>query len=190
MQRAGRPVALFLKEVRRFRRRGDQGVVVLVEATADGRKTLISGAAFSAESFERTSVVAVLQATNAFVAGTLEFPRNGEENSEADPAPPEQAVSQASQPVRTQTGSAAPRNPSSDWRSEPSRRSDSSGPSDSPNPSDAPNPSDSTKQLDWTNPSDSSKPPAPKDYVSEVLSRIRSTRRLDRAPPPSSERGT
>jgi hypothetical protein len=88
MQRAGRPVALFLKEVRRFRRRGDQGVVVLVEATADGRKTLMSGAAFSAESFERTSVVAVLQATNAFVAGTLEFPRNGEENSEADPPPP------------------------------------------------------------------------------------------------------
>jgi hypothetical protein len=48
----------------------------------------MSGAAFSAESFERTSVVAVLQATNAFVAGTLEFPRNGEETSEANPPPP------------------------------------------------------------------------------------------------------
>ena len=178
MQRAGRPVALFLKEVRRFRRRGDQGVVVLVEATADGRKTLMSGAAFSAESFERTSVAAVLQATNAFVAGTLEFPRNGEENSEADPAPPEQAVSQASQTVRTQTGSAAPPDPSSGWRSEPSRRSDSSGPSDSPNPSDAPNPSDSPR------PAHSSEPPAPEDYVGEVLSRIQSTRQPYRAPPP------
>ena len=43
MQRGGREVALVLKDVRRFRRRGDDGVVVLVEATVDGRKTLSSG---------------------------------------------------------------------------------------------------------------------------------------------------
>ena len=126
MQRGGRPVALVLKEVRRFRRRGDQGVVVLVEAMVDGRKTLLSGAAFSADSFERASVVAVLQATNTFVAGALEFPRADEQEPEAKPVPSGHA------------------------------------------------------------PSDSSKTPAPKDYVSEVLSRIQSTRRSDRAPPPSS----
>ena len=45
MRRGGRQVALLLKDARRFRRRGDQGVVVLVEAMVDGRKTLLSGAA-------------------------------------------------------------------------------------------------------------------------------------------------
>ena len=113
---------------------------MLVEATDDGRKTLLSGVAFSTDSFERASVVAVLQATNAFVSGVLEFP----------------TVSRTSQPVRAQTASAAPRDPS------PDRRSDA------------------------TKPSDSSTTPAANDYVSEVLSRIQSTRRSERAPPESS----
>ena len=168
MQRGGRQVALLLKEVRRFRRRGDQGVVVLVEAMADGRKALLSGAAFSADSFERASVVAVLQATNAFVAGALEFPRADEEKPKAKPVPPGHTVSKTSPPVRPQTGPAAPRDPSPDRRSDPSKRPDPSKPSDS------------------SRPSDSSKTPASNDYVSDVLSRIQSTRRLDRGPPPSS----
>ena len=103
MQRGGREVALVLEDVRRFRRRGDDGVVVLVEAMVDGRKTLSSGAAFSADSLERASVVAVLQATNAFVAGgTLAGV------PEIQPYP----VSRTSQPPLPQTGSAALRDPS------------------------------------------------------------------------------
>ena len=162
MRRGGRQVALLLKEVRRFRRRGDQGVVVLVEAMTDGRKTLLSGAAFSADSFERASVVAVLQATNAFVAGALEFPCADEEKPKTKPVPPGHTVPRTSPPVGPQTGSAAPRDPSPDRRSDPSKRSDSS------------------------RPSDSSKTPALDNYVNEVLARIQSTRRLDRKPPQSS----
>ena len=94
MRRGGREVALVLKDVRRFRRRGDDGVVVLVEATVDGRKTMSSGAAFSANSLERASVVAVLQATNVFVAGVEEiqpYPVPAPEKASASPevsAPP------------------------------------------------------------------------------------------------------
>ena len=106
MRRGGREVALMLKDVRRFKRRGDDGVVVLVEATVDGRKTLSSGAAFSADSLERASVVAVLQATNAFVAGVPETQYGDEEKLEA------KAV-----------GSAAPRDPSSERRSAPPKAS-------------------------------------------------------------------
>ena len=170
MRRGGRQVALLLKEVRRFRRRGDQGVVVLVEVMADGRKTLLSGAAFSADSFERASVVAVLQATNAFVSGVLEFP----------------TVPRTSQPVRAQTASAAPPDPSSDRRSDASKRSDSLKRSDSSKQSDSSKRSDSLKPSDSRRPSDSSSTPAANDYVSEVLSRIQSTRRSDPAPPRSS----
>ena len=162
IKRGGRPVTLLLKEVRRFRRRGDQGVVVLVEAMADGRETLLSGAAFSTDSFERASVVAVLQATNTFVAGALEFSRADQEKPKGKPVLPGHTVPRTSQPSRPQTGSAAPRDPSTERRSDSSKRSDS------------------------LKPSDSSEPPAPNDYVSDVLSRIQSTRRLDRAPPPSS----
>ena len=72
---------------------------MLVEATDDGRKTLLSGVAFSTDSFERASVVAVLQATNAFVSGVLEFPRGDEEKAKAKPAPPGHMVSRPSQPV-------------------------------------------------------------------------------------------
>ena len=55
-QQGRRRAALVLKDVRRFRRRGDEGVVVLVEAKVNGSKTLLSGAAFSADSFERATV--------------------------------------------------------------------------------------------------------------------------------------
>ena len=87
MQRCGREVALRLKDVRRFGRRANDGVVVLVEAMADGRKTLLSGAAFSANSFQRASVAAVLQATNALVASVVEF-QDTEEEPAAGAVPP------------------------------------------------------------------------------------------------------
>jgi hypothetical protein len=103
MQRGGKEVALVLEDVRRFRKGGDDGVVVLVEAMVDGRKTLSSGAAFSVDSLERASVVAVLQATNAFVAGGA--PAGV---PEIQPYP----VSRTSQPPHPQTGSAALRDPS------------------------------------------------------------------------------
>ena len=147
IKRGGRQVALVLKDVRRFKRRGDQGVVVLVEAMAGGRKTLLSGAAFSADSFERASVVAVLQATNGLVAGALEFPGAVEEKPKGEPVPPGHTVPRTSQPPRPQTGSATPRDQSTERRS------------------------------------DSSETAAPNDYVSEVLSRIQSTR--GRGPEPS-----
>ncbi len=79
MQGGGRQVALVLKDVRRFRRPGDDGVVVLVEATVDGRRMLSSGAAFSSSSLDRASVMAVLQATNAFADGAPEIQREDEE---------------------------------------------------------------------------------------------------------------
>ena len=88
MQRCGREVALELKDVRRFGRRANDGVVVLVEATAGGRKTLLSGVAFSANSFQRASVAAVLQATNALVAGVVEFQDADEEGPEGKSVPP------------------------------------------------------------------------------------------------------
>ena len=160
-QRGRRRSALVLKDVRRFRRRGDEGVMVLVEARVDGRKTLLSGAAFSADSFERASVVAILQATNTFVAGDLEM----------------------AQPDRPQTGSAGPGDRSPQEPLDSSTPSGSLRASDPSRPSESPRPSDSSQRSDSPAPSDSSKAPAPDDYVSEVLSRIQSTRKLDRAPP-------
>ena len=136
MRRGGRQVALVLKDVRRFRGRGGDGVVVLVEAMVDGRRILSSGVAFSADSFERASVVAVLQATNAFVAGVPEIQHGDEEKLEAKAVG--YSVSRTSRPPRPQTGSAAPRNPSPEKPSAPPKES------------------------------------APKDYVSEVLSRMQS----------------
>jgi len=103
MQGEGRQVALVLKDVRRFRRPGDDGVVVLVEATVDGRKMLSSGAAFSSNSFDRASVTAVLQATNAFVGGVPEIQQQDEERLESKavlagppPAPREPSTEQPS----------------------------------------------------------------------------------------------
>ena len=136
MRRGGRRVALVLKDVRRFRGRGGDGVVVLVEAMVDGHRTLSSGVAFSGDSFERASVVAVLQATNAFVAGVPEIQHGDEEKLEAKAVG--YSVSRTSQPPRPQTGSAAPRDPSPEESSAPPKAS------------------------------------APKDYVSEVLSRMQS----------------
>jgi hypothetical protein len=126
-QRGRRRVALVLKDVRRFRRRGDEGVVVLVEAKVNGSKTLLSGAAFSADSFERASVVAVLQATNALVGGGLEVPH---------PMPPDPSAP-----------SDAPRPSDSSKRSDSPKPTDSLKSSDSSTPSDSPTPSDSSKAL-------------------------------------------
>ena len=117
MRRGGRQVALALKDVRRFRGRGGDGVVVLVEAMVDGRRTLSSGVAFSGDSFERASVVAVLQATNAFVAGVPEIQHGDEEKLEAKAVG--YSVSRTLQPPRPQTGSAAPRDPSPEESSAP-----------------------------------------------------------------------
>lgn len=44
----------------------------------DEGKMLLSGAAFAADSFERASIVAALQATRALVAGELEMPQAGD----------------------------------------------------------------------------------------------------------------
>ena len=93
MQRCGRGVTLRLNDVRRFGRRANDGVVVLVEAMADGRSTLLSGAAFSANSFQRASVAAVLQATNALVANVVEFQDADEEQTGAEVVPPFQPAS-------------------------------------------------------------------------------------------------
>ena len=144
MRRGGREVALMLKDLRRFKRRGDDGVVVLVEATVNGRKTLSSGAAFSADSLERASVVAVLQATNAFVAGVAPVgaPAGGPAGGPA--GVPETQYGDEEKLEAKAVGSAAPRDPSSERRSAP------------PKASARPNTS------------------APIDYVSEVLSRLRS----------------
>jgi hypothetical protein len=108
MQRGGREVALVLEDVRRFRKGGDDGVVVLVEVMVDGHKTLSSGAAFSVDSLERASVLAVLQATNAFVAGGAPVGGAPAGVPEIQPCP----VSRTSQPPRPQTGAAALRDPS------------------------------------------------------------------------------
>ena len=124
-QRGRRRAALVLKDVRRFRRRGDEGVVVLVEAKVDGRKTLLSGAAFSADSFERASVVAVLQATNALVGGDLEVPHS----TPPDPSGPLDV----------------PRPSDSSVPSDSSTHLDSAMPSDSGTPSDSATPSGSSK---------------------------------------------
>ena len=101
MRKGGRQVALALKDVRRFRGRGGDGVVVLVEAMVDGRRTLSSGVAFSADSFERASVVAVLQASNAFVAAVPEIQCVDEEELEAKAVG--DSVSRTSQPPRPHT---------------------------------------------------------------------------------------
>ena len=174
-QRGRRRAALMLKDVRRFRRRGDEGVVVLVEAKVDGRQTLMSGAAFSADSFERASVIAVLQATNGFVAGDLEIqqrdrPRAGSAGP-GDRSPPK--PSDAPMPLDASTPSDSSGHP------------ETLRPSDSPQPSDSSGPSDSRGRSGSLRLLDSTEAPAPGDYVSEVLSRIQSPRRSGRTPPES-----
>jgi hypothetical protein len=111
MRRGGREVVLVLKDVRRFRRRDDDGVVVLVEAVVDGRKTMSSGVAFSDNSFERASVVAVLQATNAFVDGVPEVQQGDEEPSDSP------------EPTDSLGGSDSPGAPASPSKSTPPKSS-------------------------------------------------------------------
>ena len=72
--RAGRDglgVVLRFMAARRLRHPQHDVVVVLVEAVVGGRRIPLTGAASSRHGVERASVLATLQATNAFVAGTL-----------------------------------------------------------------------------------------------------------------------
>ena len=147
MQRSGRQVVLVLKDVRRFRRRGDNGVLVLVEAVVDGRKRLSSGVAFSLDSFERASVVAVLQATNTFLDGVAS-------TGPHDPSP--QKPSDSPEPSNSP---------------EPSDFPDVS---DLPEASDSPEVSASPGASALPRTSTRPRVPAPYDYVGEVLSRIQS----------------
>ncbi len=73
--RAGRTdglsVVLRFLAARRLRHPQHDVVVVLVEAVVRGRRIPLTGAASANNGVERASVLATLQATNAFVAGTL-----------------------------------------------------------------------------------------------------------------------
>ncbi len=73
--RAGRndglSVVLRFLSARRLRHPQHDVVVVLVEAVVRGRRIPLTGAASADDGVERASVLATLQATNAFVAGTL-----------------------------------------------------------------------------------------------------------------------
>ena len=80
--RAGRTdglsVVLRFLAARRLRHPQHDVVVVLVEAVVRGRRIPLTGAASAINGVERASVLATLQATNAFVAGTLTAdPGNG-----------------------------------------------------------------------------------------------------------------
>ena len=73
--RAGRKdglnVVLRFLAARRLRHPQHDVVVVVVEAVVRGRRIPMTGAVSAADGVERGSVLATLQATNAFVAGTL-----------------------------------------------------------------------------------------------------------------------
>ena len=73
--RAGRDdglsVVLRFMAERRLRNPQHDVVVVLVEAIVRGRRIPLTGAASANDGVERASILATLQATNAFVAGTL-----------------------------------------------------------------------------------------------------------------------
>ena len=73
--RAGRDdglsVVLRFMAARRLRNPQHDVVVVLVEAIVRGRRIPLTGAASANDGVERASILATLQATNAFVAGTL-----------------------------------------------------------------------------------------------------------------------
>ena len=73
--RAGRDdglsVVLRFMAARRPRNPQHDVVVVLVEAIVRGRRIPMTGAASASDGVERASILATLQATNAFVAGTL-----------------------------------------------------------------------------------------------------------------------
>jgi len=67
----GRSVVLKFLAARRLRRPQHDVVVVVVEAAVHGRRIPLTGAASANDGVERASILATLQATNAFVAGTL-----------------------------------------------------------------------------------------------------------------------
>ncbi len=73
--RAGREdgpsVVLRFLAARRLRHPQHDTVVVLVEAVVRGRQIPLTGAATVGDGVERASILATLQATNAFVAGSL-----------------------------------------------------------------------------------------------------------------------
>ena len=73
--RAGREdgpsVVLRFLAARRLRHPQHDTVVVLVEAVVRGRRIPLTGAASADDGVERASILATLQATNAFVAGSL-----------------------------------------------------------------------------------------------------------------------
>jgi hypothetical protein len=67
----GLSVVLRFLAARRLRHPQHDVVVVLVEAVVRGRRIPLTGAASAHDGVERASIMATLQATNAFVAGTL-----------------------------------------------------------------------------------------------------------------------
>ncbi len=67
----GLSVVLRFMAARRLRNPQHDVVVVLVEAVVRGRRIPLTGAASVTDGVERASILATLQATNAFVAGTL-----------------------------------------------------------------------------------------------------------------------
>ena len=67
----GPNVVLRFLAARRLRHPRHDVVVVVVEAVVRGRRIPMTGAASANDGVERASILATLQATNAFVAGTL-----------------------------------------------------------------------------------------------------------------------
>jgi len=67
----GLSVMLRFIAARRLRHPQHDVVVVLVEAVVRGRRIPLTGAASAIDGVERVSILATLQATNVFVAGTL-----------------------------------------------------------------------------------------------------------------------
>ncbi len=67
----GPRVGLKFLSARRLRHPQHDVVVVLVEAVVRGRQIPLTGAASASGGVERASILATLQATNAFVSGTL-----------------------------------------------------------------------------------------------------------------------
>ncbi len=67
----GPKVGLRFLSARRLRQPQHDVVVVLVEAVVRGRRIPLTGAASATAGVERASILATLQATNAFVSGTL-----------------------------------------------------------------------------------------------------------------------
>ena len=67
----GPRVGLKFLSARRLRHRQHDVVVVVVEAVVRGRQIPLTGAASANDGVERASILATLEATNAFVSGTL-----------------------------------------------------------------------------------------------------------------------